>query len=384
MRTRRIKQYSAFFFSLVAAVAIWWIIAAGPITVYRTVVYNNSGIDDYRIFPQRRLTAAPLPFRFHEGDSEGITPLPVSFGSRRDVPLPELLSATETVAFLIVKNDTIMFEKYLEGFDRATLSLSFSMAKSFLSILVGCAIADGYLKSVDQPVTDLVPELKEKGFASVTLKHLLQMTSGIDYAENDFPLGLHARLYYTNRLEQEILNLRLRERPGTQFIYKSGDAFLLTLVLKRALGPKSITEYMQERLWNPLGMETQDSWSIDHAPDGLEKTGCCLATTARDVAKFGRLYLNKGLWDGRRIVSEAWVTESTRINTSAGAAWNYQRMWWLVAKDRPDFMANGHLGQFLYINPSTGVIIVRLGKSLGGLSREEWTQLFMSLADAIH
>lgn len=104
------------------------------------------------------------------------------------------------------------------------------------------------------------------------------------------------------------------------------NAALLTLVLKRALGPKSITEYMQERLWNPLGMETQGSWSIDHAPDGLEKTGCCLATTARDVAKFGRLYLNKGLWDGRRIVSEAWVTESTRIDTSAGAAWNYQRM----------------------------------------------------------
>ncbi len=383
MGTRRIKQYSAVFFSLVAAVAIWWIVAAGPITVYRTVVYNNSGIDDYRIFPRRRLTAAPLPFRFREGSSEGNTPLPVRFGSRHDVPLSELLSATETVAFLVVKNDAIMFEKYLEGFDRATPSLSFSMAKSFLSILIGCAIADGYLKSVDQPVTDLVPELKEKGFDSVTLKHLLQMTSGIDYAENDFPLGLHARFYYTNRLEQEILNLRLRERPGTQFIYKSGDAFLLTLALTRALGRKSITEYMQERLWNPLGMETEGAWSIDHAPDGLEKTGCCLATTARDVAKFGRLYLNKGLWDGRRIVPEAWVTESTRIDTSAGGAWNYQRMWWLVAKDRPDFMANGHLGQFLYINPSAGVIIVRLGRSMGGLGREEWTQVFMSLSDGI-
>lgn len=383
MGTRRIKQYSAVFFSLVAAVAIWWIITAGPITVYRTVVYNYSGIDDYLIFPQRRLTAALLPFRFREGGSEGNTPLPVSFGSRHDVPLSELLSATETVAFLIVKNDAIMFEKYLEGFDRATPSLSFSMAKSFLSILVGCAIADGYLKSVDQPVTDLVPELKEKGFASVTLKHLLQMTSGIDYAENDFPLGLHARFYYTNRLEQEILNLRLRERPGTRFSYKSADAFLLTLALTRALGRKSITEYTQERLWNPLGMETEGAWSIDHAPDGLEKTGCCLAATARDFAKFGRLYLNKGLWDERRVVPEAWVTESTRIDTSGGSAWNYQRLWWLVAQNRPDFMATGHLGQFLYIDPSAGVIIVRLGKSMGGLSREEWTQVFMSLSDGI-
>lgn len=383
MRTRRIKQYSAIFFSLVAAVAIWWIIVAGPVTVYRTVVYNFSGIDDYRIFPQRRLTAAPLPFRFRDGGSEENASLPVSFGSRQDVPLSELLPVTKTVAFLIVKSDAIIFEKYLEGFDRARPSLSFSMAKSFLSILVGCAIADGYLKSVDQPVTDLVPELKDKGFASVTLKHLLQMTSGIDYAEPGLPLGLHDRSYYTNRLEQEILNLRLRERPGTQFIYKSGDAFLLTLALKRALGRKSITEYMQGRLWNPLGMEHDGAWSIDHAPDGLEKTGCCLAITARDVAKFGRLYLNKGLWDGQRIVPETWVTESTRIDTSAGVAWNYQRMWWLVAKDRPDFMANGHLGQFLYVNPSAGVVIVRLGKSMGGLSREEWTQVFMSLSDGI-
>ena len=383
MRIRRIKQYCAALLILMAVAAIGWIVAAGPITVYRTIVYNFSGIDDYRIFPQRRLTAAPLPFQFREVGSQGNTPSPVGFGNRDDVPLSELLSATDTVAFLVVKNDAIMFEKYLQGFDRATPSLSFSMAKSFLSILVGCAIFDGYLKSVDQPVTELVPELKEEGFSSVTLKHLLQMTSGIDYAEPGLPLGLHDRFYYTNRLEREILNLRLREQPGTRFTYKSGDAFLLTLALKRALGRKSITEYMQERIWNPLGMENNGAWSIDHAPDGMEKTGCCLATTARDVAKFGRLYLNKGLWDGRRIVPETWVTESTRVDTSAGSAWNYQHLWWLVARNRPDFMANGHLGQFLYINPSTGVIIVRLGKSMGGLSREEWTNVFISLSEGI-
>ncbi|MBI3772544.1 MAG: serine hydrolase [Gammaproteobacteria bacterium] len=122
---------------------------------------------------------------------------------------------------------------------------------------------------------------------------------------------------------------------------------------------------MQERLWQPLGMEYDGIWSIDHAPDGLEKTGCCLAATARDFAKFGRLYLNKGQWNGQRIVPDAWVMKSSRIDTSAGSAWNYQHLWWLVAEDRPDFMANGHLGQFLYINPSAGVIIVRLGQSMG-------------------
>lgn len=381
MGARRSLQYVATLACLAAAAAAVWIAVAGPVTVYRTVVYNLSDIDDYRIFPQRRLRAAPVPFRFREA-GERKTPLAVSFGSRRDVPLAELLSATDTVAFLVVKGDLIVYEKYFGGFDRATPSLSFSIAKSILSILTGCAIADGYLKSIDQPVTDFVPELRASGFAPPTLRHLLQMTSGIDYAENDFPFGIHARFYYTNRLEQEILELRLREPPGTRFAYKSGDTYLLTLALRRALGAKTITQYFQERLWTPLGMEADASWSLDRE-DGLEKTGCCLAATARDFAKLGRLYLEKGLWQGRRIVPEAWVTDSTRSDTSGGSAWNYQRMWWRVARDRPDFMANGHLGQFLYVNPATGAVIVRLGRSLGGLSRDEWTQILMSLSDSV-
>jgi CubicO group peptidase (beta-lactamase class C family) len=115
----------------------------------------------------------------------------------------------------------------------------------------------------------------------------------------------------------------------------------------------------------------------------LEKTGCCLTATARDFAKFGRLYLHKGLWDGRRIVSEDWVTASTTTDASAGSAWDYQRMWWLAARDREDFLASGHLGQFLYVNPAARVIIVRLGKSRGGLSRADWTNLFVSLSERL-
>lgn len=380
-RLRRIGLYSATFLGILALVLIGWVLTAGPMTVYRTVAYNFSGIDDDRIFPQRKLTAAPVAFRFHEGRDPSHAAHKVSMGGRKGISLAELLETSDTTAFLLIKDDVIAFERYFQGYDRATPSLSFSMAKSVLSLLVGCAITDGYFRSVDQPVTDFVPELTERGFDAVTLKHLLQMTSGIDYAENDFPLGLHVRFYYTNRLEQEILKLKLREPPGNRFLYKSGDALLLMLALHRALAPKSITQYMQERVWNPLGMEHDGTWSIDHAPDGREKTSCCLTATARDFAKFGRLYLNKGQWNGARIVPETWVTESTRIDTIAGSAWNYQYMWWLVAPDRTDFMAIGHLGQFLYVNPSAKVIAVRLGKSRGGLSLEEWKEVFMSLAD---
>jgi CubicO group peptidase (beta-lactamase class C family) len=130
-------------------------------------------------------------------------------------------------------------------------------------------------------------------------------------------------------------------------------------------------------------MEDESVWSIDHEPDGLEKTGCCLTATARDFAKIGRLYLQKGQWDGQQIVSAEWVSVSTKTDVSSGSAWDYQRMWWLVAKDRTDFLAGGHLGQFLYVSPSTNGIIVRLGKSQGGLSRADWAHLFVSLSEQL-
>jgi CubicO group peptidase (beta-lactamase class C family) len=277
-----------------------------------------------------------------------------------------LLAASNTTAFMVVKDAVILCEKYFDGYGRAIPSLLFSMAESFLSLLVGCALEDGYLRSVDQPVPDFGPELASSGFTGVTLKHLLQMRSGVDYSENDNPIGIHAQFYYTNRLEKEILKLRLRETPGGRFVYKSGDALLLTLALRRALGRKTITEYTQERIWTPLGMEYDGSWSIDHAPDGLEKTRCCLTATARDFAKIGVLFLNKGRWDGRRIVSEAWVTESTRVDMRSGDVSQYRYMWWTVATRRSAFMAIGHLGQSLYVDPVARIIVVRLGKDRGG------------------
>lgn len=254
------------------------------------------------------------------------------------------------------------------------------MAKSVLSLLIGCALDDGVLRSIDQSVTDYLPELMGKGFQAVTFRHLLQMTSGVEYAENDNPFGRHARFYYTDHLDKEILKLKLEETPGQRFVYKSGDAFLLTLALQRALGRITVTDYMQERLWHPLGMEYEGVWSVDHEPGGLEKTGCCLTATALDFAKFGRLYLENGVWNGRRIVSEEWVRSPIASDLSVGSAWDYQRLWWRISRDRTDFLAGGHLGQFLYINPTDGIIIVRLGKSQGGLGRAEWANLFVSLS----
>jgi CubicO group peptidase (beta-lactamase class C family) len=277
----------------------------------------------------------------------------------------------------------ILFERYYAGYSESTPSLSFSMAKSFLSLLIGIAIDEGYIESIHARVTDFVPELAVNGYDQVTVKHLLQMTSGMRYLENDNPFGIHPRFYYTQRLEYEILRLKLKEQPGLRFQYKTGENALLALILTRALGEMTITEYTQERIWTPLGMEYDGAWSIDHAGNGLEKSGCCLTATARDFAKIGRLYLHNGSWNGKQIVPSSWVEQSTAVDTSEGSVWNYQYQWWLASEGDGDFYASGHLGQYLYVNPHEQLIIVRLGTSKGNLDSEEWVELFRCIAKEV-
>jgi CubicO group peptidase (beta-lactamase class C family) len=253
------------------------------------------------------------------------------------------------------------------------------MAKSVTSILIGCAIDEGFIKSVDEPITNYIPELNEKGFDKVTIRHLLQMTSGIEFKESySNPFGDAASFYYGRNLRKKISKMEMKTEPGTQFEYISGNTQLLGLVLERALHGKSVTQYLQEKLWTPLGMEYDASWSIDRKKDGLEKTFCCLNACARDYARIGRLYLNKGNWNGKQIVSQKWVEESTKLDTTAGSASFYQFQWWLPAPG-VDFMAEGILGQFIYVNPSKDLIIVRLGKKEG---EANWWSVFMSLASA--
>jgi CubicO group peptidase (beta-lactamase class C family) len=180
---------------------------------------------------------------------------------------------------LVIKDDTILYERYFQGHTQSSISQAFSTSKSILSILIGVAVDEGLIKSVDQPVTDFVPELADNGFGNVTIESLLQMRSGMDYVEDDNLFGEHVRFNLTTSLEAQILKLQMNEEPSEAFIYKSGDNALLALILDRALGAKTITEYTQEKLWTPLGMEYDGIWSIDHEGDGLEKTWCCLAAT---------------------------------------------------------------------------------------------------------
>ncbi len=339
----------------------------------RFVLYNFADIKDHRKFQSRPLSADVSPYHFQTTNS-GKFPKELN-----GIPFDKYLEANKTVAFLIIKNDTIQYEKYFNGYDEQSIVPSFSMAKSITSILVGCAIDDGLIKSVEEPITNYLPELAENGFDKVTIKHLLQMTSGIQFNESYVnPFGDAASFYYGRDLRKRLSKVKLKTEPGRQFEYVSGNTQLLGLVLERSLKNRTITSYLQQKIWTPLGMEYDASWSIDRKENGLEKTFCCVNARARDFAKIGRLYKNKGNWNGKQIVSRKWVEESTKLDTTEGSVGYYQYQWWLP-KPNEDFMAEGHLGQFIYVNPAKDLVIVRLGKNEG---KAKWWSIFTSLANA--
>lgn len=343
----------------------------------RFVFYNFADIKDYKKFPSRTLLSNETKFKFHSTD-KGKYPNSIKVSNKSDsVTFDWLLEEHKTVAFLIIKNDTIHYENYFKGYNQESIIPSFSMAKSVTSILIGCAIDDGLIKSVEEPITNYIPELEKNGFEKVTIKHLLQMTSALKFNESYFnPFGEAASFYYGRNLKREIAKLKLKGIPGQKFEYVSGNTQLLGLVLERALKVKTVTQYFQEKLWTPLGMEYDASWSIDKKKEGTEKTFCCINARARDFAKIGRLYLNKGNWNGKQIVSEKWVEASTKIDTTDGSVDYYQYQWWLPSTTG-DFMAEGILGQYIYVNPSSNMVIVRMGKNTG---RINWSDFFRLLA----
>lgn len=345
--------------------------------VGRFAYYNFANITDHKIFPSRPLHNDSVKFHFKTADVP-IAPKKATQGNK-EITFEEYLSQSGIVAFLIIKNDTIQYENYFNDYKRESIVASFSMAKSVTSILIGCAIDDGYIQSVDEPVIKYVPELKKNGFTEyLTIKHVLQMMSGIDFDESySNPFGDAATYYYGTNLRKAIGKMKPLNEPGKIFAYSSGDTQLLGLVLERSLKGKTITSYLEEKVWKPLGMEFDASWSLDRKKDGLEKTYCCINARAIDFAKIGRLYLNKGNWNGKQIVSKNWVEESTVADKGLNDVNYYKYQWWLPTTNG-DFMAEGILGQYVYVNPAKKLIIVRLGEKKGNTN---WEDTFLTIAN---
>jgi len=320
-----------------------------------------------RIFPIETIEKGGKPFRFIEFPQ----PLDVTFEFRgQKQTLDQFLDKTTTTNFLVIKDDRIVFEKYFRGNDKKSLATSMSVAKSFTSALVGIAIGEGHIKSVNDDVTQYVPELKESGYAGVTIKDLLQMSSGIKFSEiyddgtsDIIQMVMHVGgggsiVDYASKLTSE-------REPGKSFNYASIDTNILGMAIKRTTG-KNPAEYLQEKIWSKLGMESDATWCTDD--DGNVLTFAYLNVTARDYAKFGRLYLNGGKWRGEQIVPEKWVMESRKpdkeylmLKDHYVPGWDigYQNKWWIPHGDDGEFTGLGVWGQYLYVNPAQNLIIIK-------------------------
>ena len=338
--------------------------------VGRFVWYNFSNITDHKIFPSRPLVKSEAPFRFAEA------PKKERIGKARVAKIDSMVAANNSVAFLIIRNDSILMERYYQQYDASSTVASFSMAKSYTSALIGAALSEGFIKSVEEPITNYLTELRgRKGFDQVSIRHLLQNTSGIKSSENYYnPLGQAAKLYYGRNLRGYLSRLKTDYAPGTKFAYRSVNTQLLGLIVERAT-KKNVTEYMNEKIWSYLGAEFGATWSIDKNKNGLEKTFCCINAKARDFAKFGRLYLNEGQWNGKQLLPKQWITESTTSIQKEGAVGYYGYQWWISQKG---FYADGLHGQFIYVNRAKNLIIVRLGKSEGKMP---WPNFFDELSE---
>ncbi len=343
----------------------------------RMIWYNFAAADDYRIFPSRPLHKSATPLPMPSATARAQMPGMI-YNKQAKIPFEQFLKQSKTLAFVVLKNDSVVFEHYANKHQPTDYVASFSMAKSYISALVGIAIEEGKIKSIEQPIIDYLPELKAHGLEKVTVKHLLQMTSGIKFSENYLsPFSEASRYYYSTNLYSTIKKLKPEVEAGTRFEYMSGNSQLLGMVLDRALAPVTVTQYLQDKIWQPCGMQNDATWSVDRKKNGVEKTFCCLNATALDFARFGTLYLHNGKFNDRQIVPKAWVEKSYTVDLSAGSSAFYQNQWRIASVTDRAFYAAGYLGQFIYVNQAEQIVIVRLGKDFGDIN---WIDLFHTLA----
>lgn len=275
------------------------------------------------------------------------------------------LERFKSIGFFVAKDGEALWEYYWDGYSEKSLTNSFSMSKSVVTMLLGKAIEQGYIKSMDQLITDFLPEFKEDEFGKLcTVGDLSRMTSGFDWKEDYYlPLNPTAKAYYGENIEKQMLSRSFAQKPGGHFNYLSGDTQLLAIILQRAVGI-SISQYLQEEFWQPMGMEQDAYWSKDKR-DGMEKAYCCLNSNVRDFGKFGQLLLQNGNWNGKQILDSAFVQKMITPNYDAfqkGEHAKYGYSIWTDYEHKPNFYAMmGHLGQRVIVIPSEKLVIVRLG-----------------------
>ncbi|HNQ12228.1 MAG TPA: serine hydrolase [Bacteroidia bacterium] len=339
----------------IVSVLVFLLQVSGNGYIIRALVYNYVDIDDYKIF-SNRVIDAHQPKAWKKS---------LNYNEKKLTPvLQEHLSKTNSVAFVVIQNKELCYEWYAPEFSDSSLSSSFSMAKSYVSAMIGVALAQKKIKSLDEPIANYVPEFNEGDQSKITIRHALQMSTGLDWDETYASLfNPVTKAYYGKNLFKQVISLNAVTKPGVEYNYQSCNTQLLGFVLEKATG-KSLSEYLSENIWSKTESEHSALWSLDHK-DGHEKAYSAIYSNARDFARLGQLYLDSGRWNGQQLIPEDYVLESIvpaplLDQGKPNKVYGYQ--WWCDQIDGANvFYARGILGQYIFVIPSINLVCVRLG-----------------------
>jgi CubicO group peptidase (beta-lactamase class C family) len=374
----------------------------------RVLVWGGVTNQEYERFPVRSIANGPTVYQFEQDpDAERqflnrLEPVRYTYeGQARTAELETLLKDTGTTAFIVIRDDVILYEGYFNGCNRDSLNTSASVSKSIVSALVGIAIADGLIDNIDDPIVGYLPELEGKGVEGITIRHLLTMSSGLKHTWGMTPWHDLVRSYYKPDLRRAALRVQVVEQPDRHYNYNNCHTQLLGIILERVTGG-TVSEYLERKIWIPLGMEYPASWCLDSEKHGFEQMMAGLNARAIDYAKFGGLYLNGGVWEGREIVPAQWVKRTTGpvadleavpdfyaaeeeavvADFFAGGGY-YSHHWWgyQTGPDSYDFFALGLIGQFIYVCPQSRLIILRMSEDWGEV--DWWPAVLRELAAGV-
>lgn len=350
----------------------------------RLIRWNIPDVYDYEKFPYVDIEKSDNPLLIPKKTNENLlSKLEFQRNGEIITDFNNLLEITRTNAFVIIKNDTVIFEKYLNNRSRESLCKAFSASKSILSLLIGIAVHEGKIENINDPLNKYIKDFKNEELGNITIKQCLNQTTGIKYDSKMSFFSDKPKFYYTKNVRDLVKGVELESIPGTSWSTDEYSILLLGAVLENATG-KSISNYLQEKIWKPIGMEYSATFSIDSKENKFEHVADGLNAAAIDFGKIGMLLLKNGQWNNKQIIPKEWIRESFSLTESSKTdriGLNYKYLWW-IKRENADYHAAGHFGQYIFVSPRSNIVIVRFGERKGGVSW--WYDIFPKIVDELN
>ena len=313
----------------------------------KSITYKIPNFKDQYYFDYVRIEKAECHDYFYKGDSSKFD---------EDTDLDLFLEENKTLSFIVIRNDSILYEKYFYDTLRHPTTPTFSISKSFVSSLLGIAIDNGYINDIKEPITNYIPELHD--FKLITLEMLLNMCSGLDCDG----IMKDANIYFSTDLRELLKSYYINKTPGSEYSYQNVNTLLLCMVIERATNT-NIVAFFEKEFWQKAGMTHDATWSVDSKTNNQVKGFCGINAAPIDLARFGTIYLHNGYYNGNQIVPQKWVKESfTKYNKLKDEDGYYYSYSWRIT-DNNAYVAVGFMGQYVYINPAKKIVVVRTGES---------------------